>query len=258
MNPNIIISFSNVWVQYDDNIVLEDIDLTVYEKEIITVVGPNGSGKSTLLKTILGFNQPYRGEVRVFGKPPKKIRKSGLIGYLPQGSHYDSQFPVGVFDVVAMSRYAQKRFIERLNKDDYRKIGESLEKVDMLDFKNHHFGSLSGGQKQRVLIARSLAIHPKILILDEPSTGLDAVAQDNFYQLLLQLRDNEALTIIIVSHDIGSVSTIADKVACLNRKMHFHGKPSECIPTEALAKVFGKDVYFLHHDEECETCRRER
>jgi zinc transport system ATP-binding protein len=250
-----VVALENVWVRYNGNIILEDITLTISREEIVSIVGPNGSGKTTLLKAIMGFKEPFRGGIEVLGRSPAKIKKSGLIGYLPQGSQYDTQFPVNVFDVVAMARYSRKYLLEGLNRRDHSMIDESLEKVEMSDFKGHHFGSLSGGQKQRVLIARALAAHPEILILDEPSTGLDSVAQDNFYAMLLRLRDDESLTIIMVSHDIGSVSTVVDKVACLKKKIHFHGRPSECIPTEALAKVFGKDVYFLKHDKDCETCR---
>lgn len=256
MASNIVISMKDVWVRYDSNIVLEAINLTIKQKEIISIVGPNGSGKSTLLKTIMGFKELFKGQVLVLGSSPRKVKKTGLIGYLPQDAHLDSQFPVKVFDVVAMSRYAGKFLVEKLNKIDNKLIHESLEKVEMIDFKDHHFGSLSGGQKQRVLIARSLAIQPKILMLDEPATGLDAVAQDSFYHLLLTLRDSESLTIIMVSHDIGSVSLIVDKIACLNRKIHFHGEPSTTIPSEALEKVFGKNVSFLFHDKKCETCEK--
>jgi zinc transport system ATP-binding protein len=129
----------------------------------------------------------------------------------------------------------------------------------MEQFSQHHFGSLSSGQKQRILIARALAINPTMLILDEPATGLDAVAQDSFYHLLTALRDSEGLTIIMVSHDIGSVSLFVDKIACLNRKIHFHGAPAKCIESqETMEAVFGKNVQFLFHDKNCETCTRKK
>ena len=258
MNNDEAVSMKDVWVRYNGNVVLEDINLTIQQKEVISIVGPNGCGKSTLLKTILGFKEPFRGEVLVFNSNPKKIKKAGIIGYLPQSNKYDDNFPVNVYDVVAMSRYARKSLFEKLNKKDKKLILESLDKVEMTEYIDHHFGSLSGGQKQRVLIARALAIQPKILLLDEPSTGLDVVAQDSFYHLLLAIRDSDDLTIIMVSHDIGSVSTIVDKVACLKRRIHFHGDPQSCISSESFEKVFGKNVYFLHHDEKCDTCRRDK
>jgi zinc transport system ATP-binding protein len=258
MENNFAISMQNVWVKYDGNVILEDIDLAIKKKELITIVGPNGGGKTTLLKTIMGFKEPCRGNVKVLGKSPKKILKSGKIGYLSQTNNFDSNFPVKVFDVVAMTRYSQKTILETLTKKDRQKINESLEKVEMEHLKTEHFGSLSGGQKQRVLIARALAIEPEILILDEPSTGLDVVAQDKFYKLLTKLRDSEDLTVIIVSHDIGAVSTFVDKIACLNKKLHFHGKLDECDAGEILEKVFGKNVNFLHHDKNCVTCGKNK
>ena len=247
----------DAWVRYGDTIALESINLTVSENEIVSIVGPNGSGKSTLLRTITGSLAPFRGEVRVLDQPPRKIRTTGAIGYLPQAMNYDDDFPIRVFDLVAMSRYAGKTLVERLDAKDRRLIHGALENVEMAHLRDAHFGSLSGGQKQRVLIARALAAGPRILVLDEPSTGLDTVAQDNFFRLLVNLRDTRSLTIIMVSHDVGAVCPIADMIACLNRKIHFHGKSSECVPPEALEKVFGKDVQFLFHDQHCETCRED-
>ena len=152
-----------------------------------------------------------------------------------------------------MGRYAGKRLFESLNGRDRSIVKDTLEKVGMADMGALHFGQLSGGQKQRVLIARALALEPQILILDEPSTGLDAVAQDSFYKLLTDLKC-EGLTTVMVSHDIGTVSSFVDRIACLNRRIHFHGKPDKCIPSDALEQVFGKHVQFLVHDKKCETC----
>lgn len=256
MDSDAVICINDLWVRYDDRIVLENINLTVYSREIFSVVGPNGGGKTTLLNTILGFKEPFQGDVHVLGEEPRQIKKSGTIGYLPQKSEYDHYFPVSVFNVVAMSRYARKRFRRRLNQEDRESIQDVLEMVEMTDFEKHHFGSLSIGQQQRVLIGRALAIQPKILILDEPSTGLDAVAQDTFYHLLHKIRDREDITIIMVSHDIGTVSSVVDQIACLNKRIHFHGNPEEGIPSEALEKVFGRDIQFLIHDEHCKTCEK--
>ena len=257
MSPVNAVSMKNIWVRYGDTIVLENINLTVIQGEIVSIVGPNGSGKSTLLRTIIGAKDPFRGEIHVLGQHPKKIQRQGLIGYLPQMAHYDADFPIRVYDLVAMSRYAGKGLVERLRAKDRRLIHQALEKVEMSQHCDTHFGSLSGGQRQRVRIARALAARPGLLVLDEPSTGLDTVAQDNFFHLLMKLRDEETLTIIMVSHDVGAVCPIADKIACLNRKIHFHGKSSECVPSEALEKVFGKDIQFLFHDQHCETCRED-
>ncbi len=258
MNSEYAVEIEGLTVKFGTNIILEDITMKILKEEIFSLVGPNGSGKTTLLKTIMGFIKPFKGVIKIFGKSPAKIKNSGKIGYLPQIKHYDFNYPVNVFDVVAMSRYAKKKIFEKLTDRDKEIITESIDKVGMSDYRNHHFGSLSGGQKQRVLIARALSVEPEILILDEPSTGLDVVAQDSFYSLLVRIRDELKLSIILVSHDIGSVSLFVDKIACLKRRIHFHGKPEECIPSHALEEVFGKNMTFLLHDKECETCRKEK
>jgi len=248
-----VISLQNVWVRYNESVILEDISLSVREGEILSIVGPNGSGKSTLLRTIMGFKEPYRGTVTVMGKAPRKAPR-GSIGYLPQKSAVDYTMPVSAFDVVAMARYAGKGVFERLNDEDRARIEEVLKLVEMADKMDRHFGSLSEGQKQRVLIARALAVGPKILLLDEPSTGLDALAQDNFYQMLLSLRTSLNLAIVMVSHDIGAVSSIVDRLACLKTRLHFHGTPGECLSNETLSSVFGKNVYYVRHDKNCDGC----
>lgn len=257
MNIMNAIEISKLSVRYDNDVVLEDINLDIAEKEIVSIVGPNGSGKSTLLKTIMGLKDFFAGRVSVFGMHPAHARHKGIFGYLPQGSHYDAHFPVRAYDVVAMSRYARHKVFEALSRQDRAAIDAALERVGMAALRHHHFGSLSGGQKQRVLIARALALNPKILILDEPATGLDAVAQDSFYELLQDLRAHSGLTILMVSHDIGAVSEIVDRLACINRKIHFHGKPSECEPGEMIAKVFGHSIHVVRHDKNCPTCRGE-
>ena len=248
---NAVISLRNVWVHYDGNVILEDVSLDVNEGEILSIVGPSGSGKSTLLRTIMGFKEPTRGAVTVLGKAPRRAPR-GSIGYLPQKSAVDYTMPVSVFDVVAMARYAGKGMFERLDGDDRTRIADALKKVEMDRLMGRHFGSLSEGQKQRVLIARALAVGPRILLLDEPSTGLDALAQDNFYQMLLSLRASLNLAIVMVSHDIGAVSSIVDRLACLKTRLHFHGAPGECISNEVLSSVFGKNVYYVSHDKHCE------
>lgn len=259
MDDKRIITLHNVWVKYGNTIALEAITFDVAEGEIVTIVGPNGSGKTTLIKTIMGFKKPYRGNIEVLGKAPSEIMATGVIGYLPQNGLYDISFPIKAFDVVAMSCFAKKRFLERLTSQERDHITQMLKKVEMENFSHHHFGSLSSGQKQRILIARALVIHPQILILDEPATGLDAVAQDSFYHLLATLRDSEGFAIIMVSHDIGSVSLFADSIACLNRKIHFHGTPAKCFESEkTMEAVFGKNVQFLFHDKNCETCLRKK
>lgn len=250
---NPIIALRNVWARYNGSVTLEDVSLEVHSGEILSIVGPNGGGKSTLLRVIMGFKKPYQGTVEVLGSSPPKAHR-GAIGYLPQKSSFDYNMPVSVYDVVAMARYAGKQFVERLDQGDRSGIDAAIEAVEITKLRDHHFGSLSEGQKQRALIARAIAVRPRILLLDEPSTGLDALAQDNFYQMLLRLRDTLGLTIVMVSHDIGAVSSIVDRLACLKTKLHFHGKPADCLSNESLATVFGKNTLFVSHGGNCGSC----
>ena len=186
---NSAIIVCDLWVRYNGRFVLEAINLTVGQGEIVSIVGPNGSGKTTLLNTILGFKDSAKGSVQILGEDPKVARRAGEIGYLPQNAAADGRFPVTAWDTVAMARFARNSIFYRRDKFDNQKIHEALEKVEMSDLSDQHFGSLSGGQQQRVLIARALALEPRILLLDEPSTGLDLVAQDSFYSLLQTLRN---------------------------------------------------------------------
>lgn len=256
MQSEQVVRFSDVWVSYHNTYVLENISFSVSEQEIFSVVGPNGGGKTTLLHTLLGLKKPARGTITVMGRESASDLPPGTIAFLPQMHHHDRSFPVSVSDVVAMGIRAAKRPRERYTKSDRQAVHDSLEQVAMEEHIRDHFGTLSGGQQQRVLIARALAMHPRLLVMDEPSTGLDAVAQDSFYQLLQRLRDTEGISIIFVSHDVGTVSGIVDQIACLNRRIHFHGNPRDGIPASAREAVFGKGINFLIHDEHCRTCGR--
>lgn len=250
------VSLNDLTIVLGGNKVLEGIDMEIQQKEIVAVVGPNGAGKTTLLRAIMGCIKPTGGRIKVFGETPAKARSKSFFGYVPQSSQYEKNFPLSAFDVVSLSRYAKKRYFEKLDGADSEIISDSLNTVGMTDNAVKRFGDLSGGQRQRVLIARALAVEPKILVLDEPSTGLDTVAQDAFYKLLAELREKKNLTVILVSHDIGAVSYYIDTVACLNRKMHFHGKLEGCLQDENIRKLFGDNVKILVHDENCATCRR--
>jgi len=258
MKRKIIISLKNITVRFGEAVALEHVHLSVHEGEIVSIVGPNGGGKTTLLKTILGIVKPHTGSIGVLGHTPHASDLKGDVGYLPQSNMYTQYFPVNAFDVVSMSFHAKKRIGQKFTAENQKRVIESLALVGMADHINIPFGNLSGGQQQRVLIARALAGNPKILILDEPSTGLDAVAQDTFYHLLHTIREKTGVTIVMVSHDIGSVSIYADQIACLNRRIHFHGKPQDGIPDKALEKTFGQSIHFLVHDERCASCQHEK
>ncbi|ETA67539.1 MAG: zinc transport system ATP-binding protein [Methanolobus sp.] len=213
-----VIDLKDVWVSYDNVRVLESVNLTVKDKDFLAIIGPNGGGKSTLLKVILGLIKPDKGSVTLLGGRPAKTRKD--VGYVPQYHSSNLDFPVTVWDVVLMGRLSHKGPLQRYNDEDRNAALEALKTVGMLDFKDRQIGELSGGQKQRVFIARSLVTKPKLLILDEPSTGIDSRMQKEFYELLNKLKSQ--IAIVMVTHDISAVSVYVDKIGCLNRKFHYH------------------------------------
>jgi len=250
-----LVDLNDVWVAWDGKWVLKSIYFKCYAGEISGIVGPNGGGKTTLLNVIMGLLRPQKGTVLLFGRKPGK-RGRLEVGYLPQISHAQESFPVTVLDVVLMGLYNRIGFFHRPDRNNKEVAMNLLAKVNMADHAERPFGALSGGQQQRVNIARALASEPKLLVLDEPSTGIDSLAQEDFYELLAKLRDEQSISVIMVSHDIGVITSHADQIACLNVQLHYHGEPNSCFSPEISEKVFGKDLKVIVHDSECATCYR--
>ena len=250
-----IVELKDVWVAYDGKWVLKSIYLNCYASEIFGIVGPNGGGKTTLLNVILGLVNPQKGSVRLFGNKPDKNGRLE-IGYLPQISHADRLFPVTVLDVVLMGLYNRIGLFRRPDRRNKNMAMDLLSHVNMADHAKRPFAVLSGGQQQRVNIARAMASKPKLLILDEPSTGVDSVAQEDFYELLAKFRNEQGISVIMVSHDIGVITSHADRVACLNVQLHYHDAPDSCFSMEIAKKVFGEDLKVIVHDPKCATCYR--
>lgn len=237
--------------------VLHNINLKINEGVFIGIVGPNGGGKTTLLKTIIGLIKPQKGDILIFGKEPIDQSKRGIFGYLPQHQNIDTNFPITTLEVVMMG-LPRRGLFRRYSKDDYNRAKEMITLMGMDGFENHPFGSLSGGQQQRVSIARALAHNPKILVLDEPSTGIDVVGQEDFYHLLRGLQKRFNLTIIMVSHDIGTITTYVDEIACMNRTLHYHGNPLGAFDKDVLKGLYGKSIEIIMHSGLCEKCERLR
>jgi zinc transport system ATP-binding protein len=214
-----VISVRRLWAGYENQPVLEDVNLSVNELDFIGVVGPNGGGKTTLLKVLLGLLPPTRGEVRVMGKSVKEGRR--YIGYVPQIAEFDRDFPIGVWDVARMGRLGKRRLLQHYTAGDEEIVAQALHSVDMLDLRDRPIGELSGGQRQRVYIARALSTEPKILLLDEPMASVDPQVSGNIYELLSRL--NEHVTILMVTHDMGAISSYVKTVGCLNRRLFYHG-----------------------------------
>jgi len=247
------VALRDIWARYNEKWVLEAVNLECLPGEILGIVGPNGGGKTTLLKVILGVLRPEKGSAELFGMAPDKNSRLGL-GYLPQISHADRSFPVSVRDVVLMGFYKRIGIMRRASRKKRDEATALLAQVNMAEHADRPFGHLSGGQQQRVNIARALASKPRLLVLDEPATGVDTVAQEDFYELLATLRDEQDMSIIMVSHDIGVMTNHADRVACLNTQLHYHGDPESCFTSDIQKKLFGKNLQMVIHDDKCLTC----
>ncbi|HMK48430.1 MAG TPA: ABC transporter ATP-binding protein, partial [Thermodesulfovibrionales bacterium] len=214
---------------------------------------------TTLLRAILGLAKPASGTIRIFGKSPDKVLKSGSVfGYLPQISKISADFPVRVIDVVMMGRYGRVGMLRWPGEEDRKKSLEYIAMMGIEDLKNVPFGQLSGGQQQRASIARALAGEPKILILDEPNTGIDVIGQEDFYHLLKGLQKRFQITTLMASHDIGAITAYVDEIACLNNTFHYQGSPVGALSEDVLTGLYGKNVDLLMHTDVCEKCERLR
>ncbi|MCM3111404.1 metal ABC transporter ATP-binding protein [Lederbergia lenta] len=253
MTQKAIIEIKNASFRYDRENVLEHINLTIPSGSFLGLVGPNGSGKSTLLKLILGLLKPQEGEISLFGQPQSKFKEWNRIGFVSQKANsFNSGFPATVFEVVASGltgKIGLFRFIGQGRKND---IMEAIKSVGLEKFTNRNIGELSGGQQQRVFIARAIVSKPDILILDEPTVGVDARNVKSFYEMLEILNKELGITLLLVTHDIGTITNKVTHVACLNKHLHFHGVTEEFekLNPEDLSSFYHHDVHVLSHDHE--------
>lgn len=238
----------DVTVAYNNgHVALHDASFTLRPGTICALVGVNGSGKSTLFKAIMGFVRPSNGTVRIGGAPVSKAHKQSLVAYVPQSEDVDWSFPVSVWDVVLMGRYGRMNFLRIPRAEDKRLAAESLERVKMLEFKDRQIGELSGGQKKRVFLARALAQQGRIILLDEPFTGVDVKTEGVIVELLRGLRDSGHI-ILVSTHNLGTVPGFCDQVVVINRTVLAFG-PTETTFTEAnLARAFGGSLRHLRLD----------
>jgi zinc transport system ATP-binding protein len=243
--------FRDVWVRRGGKPVLREIDFAVPAGSVFGLIGPNGGGKTTLLKVALNLLEPVRGEVLLFGKPWHEHSAPGpSIGYTPQHHHHLPRFPVSVRQVVQMGRYGKVGLGRPLSQADKSAVEQCLELVGMLALARRPIDELSGGQKQRVFIARALAADPQLLILDEPTAGVDTAARDQFYALIRNLQQQLALTVILATHDIGMVLNYCDLVGCLNETLTVHDTGNRAALLEHLQTIYDHShVLFIHEHE---------
>jgi zinc transport system ATP-binding protein len=243
MEEQEIVKLENISASYNAMSVLKDINLTIYRSDFLGIIGPNGGGKTTLLKIMLGLVKPDSGTVSILGSSPDKNRR--YIGYVPQYTRFDPGFPINVQDVILMGRYSKRGLLRYFNRSDRETVDRALEKVSMTKYGKQQISQLSGGQQQRVFIARALVTEPKLLLLDEPTAGIDSAMQTEFYEILEELKHEMA--IVMVSHDISAVSVYVNKIACLNQQLFYHG--SKEITPDVLEATYKCPVQMIAHGE---------
>jgi ABC-type Mn2+/Zn2+ transport system ATPase subunit len=222
-------------VRYEDFAALVDATLTVHYGEALGVVGPNGSGKSTLLKTIAGLLLPSSGKLSVLGSKPRKL-PPGTIAYVPQVEAVDWSFPATVWDVVAMGRFARLRFWQRFGPQDREVVRHALDVVKMGALAGRHIANLSGGQQQRAFVARAIAQEPRLLLLDEPTTGVDAATEEALRRIVRELVVG-GLPVVVATHDLDRVNEWFDRLLVLDRRVLALGTPDKVVASGTYAAI---------------------
>lgn len=242
------ISFKNVSFFYNNDVVLDDITFNIEEGDYVGILGPNGSGKTTLLKLLFGLLEPRTGSVSLFGKNGSSRAARARIGYVPQTvTQSDWSFPATVEEIVSSGCVASSGLFHRMSAEHKKSVDAALELVEIADLRKRLIGQLSGGQRQRVFIARALAGSPDVLVLDEPTVGVDIAAQETFYAFLKKLNTEQKMTIVFVSHDIDVIAHEAASVLCLNKQLVCHVPAKDAITSGVLEKMYGeKGKYILH------------
>lgn len=222
-------------VRYDDFTALVGATMNVHFGEALGIVGPNGSGKSTLLKTLAGLLLPAGGELCVLGAQPREL-PPGSLAYVPQIEAVDWTFPATVWDVVAMGRFARLKFWQHFGQDDREAVRRALDAVGMADLATRHIAHLSGGQQQRVFVARAIAQEPRLLLLDEPTTGVDAATEEALRRIVRELVRG-GMPVIMTTHDLDRVGEWFDRLLVLDRRVLAIGTPDEVVASGAYAGI---------------------
>lgn len=251
------IEANNVTVIYrNGNVALENATFNIPTSTICALVGINGSGKSTLFKALMGFVPLSIGSVSILGHPAGKMLARNTVAYVPQNEEVDWNFPVLVEDVVMMGRYGHMGLLRIPSKIDRTKVDTALERVGMSEYRKRQIGELSGGQKKRVFLARALAQEGKVILLDEPFTGVDVNSEDAIIELLRSLRD-DGHVILVSTHNLGSVPQFCDQVILINRTVLDYGETESVFTQDNLHRAFGGTLRFhvltgqdLHDDDD--------
>lgn len=243
------VCFQAVSLTRGSNQVLVDIDLDVEQGAFLGLIGPNGGGKTSLLNLILGTLKPSMGRVEVFGKKPRSPKLKKMIGYVPQTQTLPEHFPATVYDVALMGAYGASGLGWPVKHDYKVHARHLLSQVQLDHVMDQPISQLSGGQQQRAYIARALVTRPRLLLLDEPLRGLDASSQTRFFELLIDLKSQYELTVIMVSHHIHNLTRFSERIACLNRTIHWHDR-SELMNHEVLTHTYKCELDAIFTQEE--------
>lgn len=245
-----IVSMQSASFGYADRAVVSNITLDIHASEVVAVLGPNGSGKSTLVKGLLGLNNHLGGQVALFGTPIDRFHDHARLGYVPQRHTLSASVRATVAEVVAIGRLPHQSWLGRSNHEDRRIIKESLAVVGLDDRSAVDVSTLSGGQQRRVLIARALAAQPDVLIMDEPTAGIDLASQEILSQVLARLAARGA-TMLIVTHELQALSRVLTRIIQINQgRVTFDGPPANHELSQASPGPVLEDHDGHHHDDE--------
>jgi len=229
------LSVSKLFVSYNGNEALKDINFTIDEGKLVGIIGPNGAGKSTLLKVLLNLVNKDAGSVEILGKSIKEMKTR--VAYVPQRSNIDWDFPITVMDTVLIGTYPKLGIFRRPKKEHKSLAMECLEKVGMTQFHNRQIGELSGGQQQRVFLARALAQKPDLYFLDEPFVGVDVTSEEMIVSILKELR-NKGKTVVVVHHDLSKAKDYFNELILINKELIEHGIVEKVFQPEILNKAY--------------------
>ncbi|MGC8501858.1 metal ABC transporter ATP-binding protein [Desulfurella sp.] len=250
-----MIEFQNVSLIYDKKPVIDNISAIIKTSEFVSIIGPNGAGKTSLIKIMLGLIKPTSGKVLIEGKDPKDYIAKNKVSYLPQQTSINWSMPLRVIDIMLIENFKPFSVFKKPDKHVVENARLMLDRFGILDIENKYLKELSGGQKQRVELGRCLLKKPKILVLDEPNTALDAVFNEKMYNILVEEKQKNNTTIILVSHDIGAVSRFVDRIMCLNVKLHCSEKPENIDYSKLVSVLYGSDTNIVVHSNGCESCQ---
>ena len=244
-----VVQVKDLSFSYNQNPVLLDISFTIQNGDYVGLIGPNGGGKTTLIKLILGLVKADKGSIKIGGTDIDAHKSMSDIGYVPQKLTEGSvEFPASVLEIIQSGINYNKYPWQKLTHFELKSIQNVLKVSEILHLQNRLFQELSGGERQRVILARALVNKPKVLILDEPTVGVDSITQDKFYDFLKHLNHDHKMTIIFVSHDLAVVARQTSRILCLNQTLFEHDNPKDLLKEDFISRLYGQNFKFITHN----------